>query len=1057
MTDVPMNFSLLFCRLPRPIFSRLLCSVALASLFFSHPAAAQSQAAAQANEAAYNLYLSGNYEEAAAAYKKFLSDFPTDGLVPVATVQLGFSYFFTGEFDQALATLEKAQKDPTLADELKPIVASFIPQVLAAKAAAMPAGEAGRKAAFEAAIAKFSEYLKNFPQGEQVEQVTYGRALANYQIENFDAVVADLEANIKAFPNSPTIQESENLLALTLATLGGQELAKGDAADREKGNALLNRALSLLQGIIDKKTNLTLVNDARFQLAEILFSQAAFAPEEKRPALYARAMEAYRAVAPKEEMIALQEEKIAGLPERRLAILRSRNQAALKAFEREVEREQRRLGELKAKPDMLSTAGLRMGEIYFNQGLINHSRVVLRHLAPFFTKDEEKKRAAYFTALGYALQNQAAAAEEAYQAFQAQYKGDPLAQNLPLAMGTMFLNHPDPAVNNPTKAIEYFDQSLAIYPQGQLAGLTTVTKASAQTRLGQMDAAEETFKKFLAGSPTPDEWIIAQMGLADIYKVSGKWDEAIAAYKALVEKYPDRPQAADAQFWIAIGTKEKGDNLGAIRLLEKVIADHPQNQLVPTAMFSLARAKLESGDAKGATATFAELAEKFPDSPPAPFTYFMRTQIAAREQNTEEMDRLMRAFIEKYPQDDKVYFAFDSIGQNALRAGRWEDAIAPYQEFSEKYPADPRSASALLRAADLRKQWAESLGRYGALPVDERAVWEERMNAAIATAEAMLERFPDSPDLALGIQTLTASQQALLNAELKNADQVEQYFNTLAERAPNEAVKSKILFGLASWIAEQDPERALTTMQEAYNPAVIYAPGDLDTFGLALLARGQTEQAAEVFEKLAKDYPIPSGVQPQAAPPNIQQAQAVALFGRARVAQEKGLTSEAGRLFEQLKALYPWSPKVLEAELGIAEADFSAGRLDPALGRLPGIIRSPNATADLRARGMLLGGKIMQKKAEITPDGKAKEEAIGAAVDYFIKIDQFYSGVPTIAAEGLFLGGQMLEQQAALSSDATFKKRQLDLAKRSYQDLLKKYPNSPFAAQAQARLSALGA
>lgn len=1026
------------------------------SLAFVSTSSAQSQAAAAANEAAYNLYLAGNYPEAAAAYKKFLTDYPTDGLVPVATVQLGFSYFFNGEFDLALSSLEKAEKDPALPDELKPIVASFIPQVLAAKAAAMPPAEAGRKPAFEAAIKKFGEYLEKFPKGDQVEQVTYGRALAYYQIEEFDAVVTDLETNIKNFPNSPSIQESENLLALTLATQGGQELAKGDGADRAKGNALLNRAITLLEGIINKKSNLTLVNDARFQLAEILFSQASFAPEAERPELYARAMEAYRAVAPNEEMIALQEEKLAGLPERRLAILRSRNQAALKAFEREVEREQRRLGELNAKPDMISTAGLRMGEIYFNQGQINHSRVVLRHLSPFFTKDEEKKRAAYFTALGYALQNQAAAAEEAYSAFQSAYKGDPLGQNLPLAMGTMFLNHPDPSINSPTKAIEYFDQSLAIYPQGQLAGLTTVTKASALTRLGQMEAAQETFKKFLAGSPTPDEWIIAQMGLADIYKMTGQWDDAIAAYQGMIEKFPDRPQAIDAQFWIAIGTKEKGNHAAAIPLLEKVLVEHPENQLVPTAMFSLARAKLDNGDAAGATATFAELAEKFPDSPPAPFTYFMRAQIAAREQNTAEMDRLMRAFIEKYPQDEKVYFAYDSIGQNAFRAGQWEAAIAPYQEFSEKYPADPRAASALLRAADLRKQWAESLGRYGALPVDERAVWEERMNAAIATAEAMLERFPDSPDLALGIQTLTGSQQALINAELKNAEQVEEYFTTLANRAPNEAVKSKVLFGLASWLAERDPDRALVTMQEAYNPSVIYAPADLDTFALALLRKGQTEQAAEIFQKLATDYPNPEGVDPKTAPPNIQQAQAVVLFGRARVAQEKGLTSEAGQLFEQLKSLYPWSPKVLEAELGIAEADFAAGRLDPALGRLPGIIRSPNATAELRASGMLLGGKIMQKKAETAPDGKAKEEALAASVDYFIKIDQFYSGVPTIAAEGLFLGGQMLEKQAAATSDPAFKTRQLDQAKRSYQDLVKKYPNSPFAEQAQARLAALG-
>jgi len=105
---------------------------------------------------------------------------------------------------------------------------------------------------------------------------------------------------------------------------------------------------------------------------------------------------------------------------------------------------------------------------------------------------------------------------------------------------------------------------------------------------------------------------------------------------------------------------------------------------------------------------------------------------------------------------------------------------------------------------------------------------------------------------------------------------------------------------------------------------------------------------------------------------------------------------------------------------------------------------------------MLLGGAIMVEKAKTAADQSQKDEFLGAAIDYFIKIAQFYGGVPTAASEGLWMGAQLLEQQANGSKDTKFREQQLGKAKASYHQLLKEYPNSEFASKAQERLSALG-
>jgi TolA-binding protein len=178
----------------------------------------------------------------------------------------------------------------------------------------------------------------------------------------------------------------------------------------------------------------------------------------------------------------------------------------------------------------------------------------------------------------------------------------------------------------------------------------------------------------------------------------------------------------------------------------------------------------------------------------------------------------------------------------------------------------------------------------------------------------------------------------------------------------------------------------------------------------------------------------------------VQEAQAIALFGLGRVAQEQGNVAEAGNFFEQLKALYPWSSKVLEANYGIAASLREQGKGDEAIALLTQIIRAPNASSQLRADSMLLGGYIQKDKGERD-----------AAIDYFIKISAFYDGVPEAASTGLWEGGQLLEQQVSelQGSDPAKAQKQKTQMLRAYQELTEKFPDSKYSAQARERLSAL--
>ncbi len=1037
LTTRPMN---------RPVFFALLIvTVWIAPLA---PGFAQSPGAAQANDAARELYSGGDYEGAVTAYEKMIKDYPTDSQVPVAQAQLAFSYYFLARFDDALAILAKASAGPPLAPELKQIVDGFLPQILSAKAAAFPEKDPKRLATFNDAIQKFSAYITAYPKAEDLESAYYGRAIAEYQTQKYDDAVRDLETSVKLFPQSSTIASSKNLLAVSYATLGSMALTKG--GDPAKAVGLYKKAADLLREIIDSRKDIALINEANFQLGEILFNQASFAPEAAKADLYKQAMEAYRAVKPKEDVLRLQREKVQGFPARRKAALLAKNQTLLKQLDKESDREQRKLAELEGKPDQTATALLKMGEIFFQQQNLNEARVVLDHVSPFLTSPEDQKRLLYFTTMTYALQNAADRAARKYNEFQSKYKGDPLADNLPVAMGNMYLG-----LNNAADAVTFFDESLAIYPNGRFAGLSVVSKAAAETKLDKAEKALATFQSFLAKNPPPEIGVIAQFNVAGIYKDTQRWDEAIAAYKTVRDKYPGTPQAAESEYWIAIATQQKGDNAAALPLLEAYVTASPKSPLAPIALYAKAGAQIALGKKEDGIATLADVAGKFPDSLPAPTTYFMRAQIRAGEGNAAEVIALMRQFIDKYPKDDKVFFAYDSIAQTAINSGQTDDGLAAYREFIQKYPESPQAPDALYKVADIQRAKAEAIGRYGALNDTERAQWKTLMDGSIASGEEAIQKYPDSATVALVLQTLLQDQRLLLKGELKKPGEVEAYLKKLADSAPTPAAKSKVLFALANYVSAEDPARALTIMTEAYKPEFVYSPQDMDTYGGALVNQQKLDEAAAVFAKLAKDYPIPTGAAPNQAPQSTQEAQAIALFGMGQIAQAKGQVDEAAKSFKQLKALYGWSPKVLEADYGIARSLFAQGKPDEALPLLVAIIRAPTATAELRAKSMLLGGDIMEAKWKAATDAKEKDDYLGAAIDYYIKIAFSYEGLEA-ASQGLWKGAQLLETQAAGLTDAKLKARQLALAKSSYEQLAKDFPTSPLAAKATERLAALG-
>jgi TolA-binding protein len=412
------------------------------------------------------------------------------------------------------------------------------------------------------------------------------------------------------------------------------------------------------------------------------------------------------------------------------------------------------------------------------------------------------------------------------------------------------------------------------------------------------------------------------------------------------------------------------------------------------------------------------------------------------------MATVLQEFLKAYPDNKDIFYAYDTIGQTQAGKGKIADAIATYTDMAENHPDHPMAPFALYRETELLHRSAESMGRYQGLKPDAQAAWEKAVRGSIAAGEDLVRKYPASPQVGVALKMIRNDHELLLAAGKESADDIEAYFHGLAQKfGDNESAKDRIIFTLASFTFKKDQVMGLAQMGVAYNPAYVYAPEDLDVYGAALLAQGKPEESYKVYEKIGRDYPVPPGSQPAQAPPAIQEAQATSLFGMGTALDKEGKSADAGRMFAQLKAVYPWSPKLLEATFGIARSQMQQGKLDDALKLLVPIVSSRSAPTSLRATSFLLIGQIQEAKGNID-----------AAIDSYLKTAAYYSSVADAAAEGLWRGGQMLEKQAAGLTEQSAPKKSDQMAKavNAYKEIGEKYPDSPFFQKSLDRLKALG-
>lgn len=1028
----------------------LLFTLALIGVAGLTPLSAQD--AAEAAKKILDAYNAGRFEECAQLAGNFIKANPQSPNLPSAYLLQARSLYNLSQWSEAVAAYGKVASTATEKD-VKEEAAYFVAQSVASQADAAPEKSPERKKGFEDALQKIAAFLKDFPESSSRAEAFLLQSRLNLLLGKFAESSQALDEARKADKDKAYTDDIDYMQAFAEARRADELLADFKKTEAEAALARAGQIYSKLAA----SGSPALAAEATLQLAGLDLASRR----------YDEAIARLRAVPGKDELIAKLEANLAPL---RAEVARETTPAPDKL--RKIQREQKKMDEVRSRPDFAAQALLQLGTAFLQTRRYDEARLVFRHVARYGGKDLAGP-AEQQVILTYALQGRTGEADKKLEEYRQKYpdqKG--IAGLVDYLVGRALLE--DGKTDEAIKRLESAQEKAA---GERFADEIPRFIASAYQKAGKGEEALKFYDKFLsevkAGKRkvSDESFESTQLLYASTLITEKKVPEGVAKLKELIAsaKTASIKEAAELRLGYALRTAQQPAE--AAEAFAKFAATYPESENLGNALLARGDALVEAKKAEEAVAAWKDVIVKRKDSPVAVEASERIWRMYLREKKNDLMLAAQEDQLKNFPKEPRNIGVYLARGGAFAEARDEAQALAAYRKafelFKELYPdattAPPPSQisdlaySALNRSADLEITRAKSLGTFSGLPEDQKKKWKEFLDQATDNySQAVLGYSPArvAPTLSKLVTLALFRFQA---GEAPVEDCLKPFRDLAAKASANPGLVAQILFAQASVPFEANQVAlALRLYEDAYKKSVETKVAldwrDLERFARALLNADKNEEARPIFERIQKEFPASGPKDPKL------RAQASAVFGLGLIDFKSGRKEEAEKQFAKLAKEYPWSEKLQEANYLRGKALAEAGKYDGSK-EDPGafdlwteVIESNKADNETKARAMLAFGKgledvaakkIATKQIE-QGGGKPPLDPLDLAVSYYQKVDLYYDSLPEFSAEGLLKGAKIRRSQ-----------QKNDEARKMVSSLLEKYGNSSSAAEARELLNSL--
>lgn len=1001
---------------------------------------------------AVRLFKQAKWSSASKQFEDFIKKYPEHERVPLAKFYLGLAYVNQDEYKLAHKLLKEfvqaqpantniAQARYRIAEcsyllndlpaalpELKEFVEKHPQDPLLDRALPYLGDVQLRQGQAEAALATFDKVLKDHPQSSQIDDAKFGRAKSLEQLKRDGEAIKQYQ-ELVADPKSP--RAAEALFQLAGRQFELQRFAEATAA-----------YLDLLQ----KFPKSSLAAAARLNAGYGLWEQGK----------YAEAAQQF-AAAQKDQQNSVTAGYWRGL--------------SLKA-----------IGEVKQAATVLADAAKEADKdhpladaIQFQRGTCARQQNDAAAALEFF-----KQGADLWPKGDYADDSLHAAAELALDSgdiaqattlltkFAAEYPGSGLRLHYDLLMGRVDLMNASaevkagkPAAESYRLAGERFDKVLrdSTVPRTQM--LARYYLGLTRQLQNQHEEAIKALGPLVAAVVADDgksEFGEALLVQAESQLALKQYDAAQAAAEKYLSLYPKGRQQPRAWFVIAVAAGNRDENATSTAALDRLIKDYPKHSLTPVALLQLAEIAETKQDWPTSAARFSALAKISDGTDNQAFairglawSLFKQKQFGPA---AEQFSKVVKQFPNHKLNSECSYYYADSLRE----AGQKEPAAAAYavtfEKFSPKEPAAPNSEdkAPLLFAYRAGLQRARTLRQLKQIPQADQAY------------AALMEKFPRPQQ-----HDKLLDEWALMNYESERYEQADKIFQRLIIEAPNSDLADNAELSLAesNLLAEKHDQAKQTFENLLQSDRSDAEVKERSLYQLIVLAVDELrwDDVRKLSDRLSREFPS----SPHLGYAQYSEAEAILSMPPDEI---DGAQLKAAK--QRLEAVMKSAPSdgdsfhgrawVLMAEIAFREKDYAeVDRLAEELKqKSPDSVfiyqmneivgRSYKQQADFpKARAALQS--VLDNKLAFRTQTAAKSRFLiaetyfleekweEAFLDYLKVVDSY--DFPEWQSAALLQSGKCEEQLKRWKDAVT-----------TYEELIRKYPDSEHAAEAKKRLEA---
>jgi outer membrane protein assembly factor BamD len=328
------------------------------------------------------------------------------------------------------------------------------------------------------------------------------------------------------------------------------------------------------------------------------------------------------------------------------------------------------------------------------------------------------------------------------------------------------------------------------------------------------EGAVSAYKRFLKQYPSSKLASRAQLQIADLLLIQGRWNPAFEAYQALITRYPDTPEfegAVARQVLIANSFLDlrKIMLLGypvpvpgitgierAAKMYQTILKNAPYSIYAPITQFNLGLAFQRGRKIKEAREAYQTVLDKYPNSDVCDDALYQIAYIYMQlglTSSSQDLSALVLSretfedFLLQYPRSEKAAQARDNLATiGRTEAGNLIE-IAKYYDWSKNYKAaiiyyndvirkQPKTADAELaktRIEELRSQYGDDVLRVGSERAEsgEKLALRRRLQAQVETSA--LSDYDGPPKRDIVPDELPVVKQPRLRTDSRDVQPVE--------------------------------------------------------------------------------------------------------------------------------------------------------------------------------------------------------------------------------------------------------------------------------------------